>query len=85
MRQDQAVSLNIMHKMVEGLKEEYESAEVAEDKEKVTEILVFMLAVFLTGLIGGEVTKLILGDVRKIFEEARYHHKRLHIVLPLRG
>ena len=84
-RQDLAISLDVIHKMVEGLEEEYEVAKTADEKEKVADILVFVLAAFLAGLRGGEVTKLILGEVRNVFEEARYHHKCPHVVLPLRG
>ena len=54
MRQDLVVSLDVMHKMVEGLEEEYEVAETIEEKEKVTDLLVFVLVAFLAGLRGGK-------------------------------
>ena len=53
-RQDLVVSLDVMHKMVEGLEEEYEVAETIEEKEKVTDLLVFVLVAFLAGLRGGK-------------------------------
>ena len=77
--------LDVIHKLVEGLEEEYKLAEDVDEKEKLADLAVFILVTFLAGLIGELVTKLTLEEVRRLFEESRYHHKRPHVVLPLRG
>ena len=51
-RQDLAVSLDVIQKILEGLEEKYEVEKTAEEKEKMTELLVFVLAAFLAGLRG---------------------------------
>ena len=62
-RQDLVVSLEVIHKLVEGLEEDYKSARDVKGREKLADLAVFVLAAFLAGLRGGEVTKLILGEV----------------------
>ena len=84
-RQDIVVSLDVVHKLVEDLEEEYKLAGDVDEMVKLTDLAVFVLAPFLAGLRGEEVTKLILEEVRRVIGESRYHHKRPHIVLLLRG
>ena len=54
-------------------------------KERIVNIVVFILASFLGGLRGEETLKLVLGESRDFIDESETHRKYKHVVLPLRG
>ena len=83
--QDQAVTLAVMHKLVDGLEKDYKASRVEEERDGFVDQDIFVLAAFLAALRGEEVFKLVLGEVRTYFAEARSNSKLPHVVLPLRG
>ena len=82
---DKAITLDVAHRLVEGLELEYLNSSNDVDKEKFADMAVFILASFLAGLRGEETLKLVLGETRDYLEEAENHYKLKHVVLPLRG
>ena len=83
--QDKAITLDVVHRLVEGLEQEYLNSSNDIDKERVVDMAVFILASFLAGLRGEETLKLVLGETRDYIDEAENHYKFKHVVLPLRG
>ena len=84
-RQDQAITLNVIHKLVEVLKQNYKHCLTDNAKERIADLAVFTLASFLAGLRGEETMKMVLGETRDFIDESESHHEYPHIVLPLRG
>ena len=83
--QDKAITLGMVHRLVEGLELEYLNSSNDVDKEEFADMAVFILALFLAGLRGEETLKLVLGETRDYLEEAENNYKLKHVVLPLRG
>ena len=71
--QDKAVTLEVVHKLIEGLEVEYARASGDQLKESIVDMGVFILASFLAGLIGEETLKLVLGETREYLDEAENH------------
>ena len=74
-----------MHKLVDGLKIGFGQVATEVTKERIVNIVVFILASFLGGLRGEEILKLVLGETRDFIDESETHWKYKHVVLPLRG
>ena len=83
--QDKAVTLEVIHKLVEGLEEDYLEGKTYREKEKIADIAVFILGSFLGGLRGEETLRIVLGEAREFLEEGEANGKHSHVVLPLRG
>ena len=83
--QDKAVTLEVVHKLIDGLEVEYTRASSDKFKEHIVDMGVFILASFLAGLRGEETLKLVLGETRDYLDEAENHRSYKHVVLPLRG
>ena len=83
--QDQAVTLGVVHKLVDGLERDFIASRIDEEKDSLVDQAIFILAAFLAALRGEEVFKLVLGEARTYFAEARRNAKFPHVVLPLRG
>ena len=71
----------MINKLVEGLELEYINSSNDANKGIVVDMAVFILASFLTGLQGEKTLKLVLGDTRDYFGEAKNHYKFKCIVL----
>ena len=84
-RQDKAVTLAVIHKLMEGLEEEYLGSRTEEERGELADMSVFILASFLAALRGEETLKISLGETRDYYAEAENNIKHKHIVLPLRG
>ena len=83
-RQDQAVSLAVVYKLVDGLDRDYLAREIEEKREGFVDQAIFDLAAFLAAMREEKMSKLVLGEVRSYFAEARRNSKFPHAVLPLR-
>lgn len=83
--QDKAITLDVVHRLVEGLELEYLNSPNNLDKQNFVDMTVFILASFLAGLRGEETLKLVLGETRDCLEEVENHYKFKHVVLSLRG
>ena len=83
--QDKAITLAVIHKVVESLETEYESRRCDGERETIVNVAVFVLASFLVALRGEETLKIILGETRNYFEESQGSLQHKHAVLPLRG
>ena len=83
--QDQAITLEVVHRLVDNLERDYKDSGGNDKKEHIANQTVFILAAFLAALRGEEVFKLNLGETRKFFLEATRNVKHPHVVLPLRG
>ena len=79
------MTLEMIHKLVEGLEDEYVIATSDGDKESIVDMGVFILASFLAGLRGEETLKLVLGETRDYIHESENHRTYKYVVLPLRG
>ena len=69
--QDKAVTLEVVHKLIEGLEVEYARASGDQLKESIGDMGVFILASFLAGLRGEETLKLVLGETRDYLDESK--------------
>ena len=58
------MTLNVVHKLIKGLEDEYVRAISDHDKESIVDMGVFILASFLAGLRGEEALKLVFGETR---------------------
>ena len=83
--QDKAVTLEVVHRLVEGLESEFKRSVDRDEQWNLVDQAVFILAAFLGALRGEEVFKLVLGAVRDYYEEATSNTKLPHVVLPLKG
>ena len=83
--QDQAITLAVIHKLIEGLDIDFNQSKSIEEKEGIADQAVFVLAAFLAALRGEEVFKLVLGEDRDFLLEGRNIRVHPHVVLPLRG
>ena len=68
--QDKAVTLEVIHKLIDGLEDEYVRGTSDRDKEIIVDMGVFILASFLAGLRGEEILKLVLGETRDYIHES---------------
>ena len=59
-RQDQAITLKVLHMLVEILEQDYEHCLTNNDKERIADLAVFTLASFLAGLRGEETMQMVL-------------------------
>ena len=59
-RQDQQITLKVLHKLVEILEQDYEHCLTNNDKERIADLAVFTLASFLAGLRGEEIMQMVL-------------------------
>ena len=84
-KQDKAVTLDVIHRLIEGLEEDFLTELDPAAKEKISDAALFILASFLGGLRGEETLKLVLGEARQYITEAENHCKHKHVILPLRG
>ena len=84
-RQDKAITLEVIHKLMEGLEEEFLGSRSNEERSALADMAVFSLASFLAALRGEETLKISLGETRNYFAEAENNLKHKHVVLPLRG
>ena len=69
-KQDKAVTLDVVHRLVEGLKKDFLSEQDQAAKEKVADAAVFILVSFLGGVRGEETLKLVLREAKKYIVEA---------------
>ena len=83
--QDKAVALEVIHKLVEGLEEDYLEGKTDREKEKIADTALFNLRSFLAGLRGEETLRIVLRESRDFLEEGEANEKHNHVVLPLRG
>ena len=83
--QDKAVTLEVVHKLIEGLEDEYGRASGDQVKENIVDMEVFILASFLAELRGEETMKLVLGEICDHLDESENRRTYKHVVLPLRG
>ena len=72
--------MNVIHKLVEILKQNYEHYLTNNAKERIADLAVFTLASFLAGLRGEETMKMVLGETRDFIDESESHHEYPHIV-----
>ena len=84
-KQDKTVTLDVIHRLIEGLEEYFLNELEPAAKEKISDAALFILASFLGGLRGEETLKLVLGEARQYITEAENHCKHKHVILPLRG
>ena len=83
--QDQAIILVVMYKLIEGLDFDFARSKSNEEKGRIADQAVFVLAVFLAVLREEEVFKLVLSEARGYLLEGRNNRIHPHVVLPLRG
>ena len=83
--QDQAITLAVMHKLIEGLDFDFDRSKSNEEKGVIADQAVFVLAAFFAALRGEEVFKLVLGEAREYLLDGRNSRIHPHVVLPLRG
>ena len=81
--QDQAVTLGVVHQLIEGLERDFIASKIEEEKDSLTDQAIFTLEDFLAALREEEVLKLVRGETRTYFAEARRNTKLPHVVLPL--
>ena len=60
--QNQAISLEVIHMLVDDLEKEFSKSKDERKKEYLSDLAVFILAYFLAGLRGEETFKLLLGE-----------------------
>ena len=75
----------MVHQLIEGLERDFIASKIEEEKDSLVDQAIFTLEDFLAALIGEEVLKLVWGETRTHFAEARRNTKLPHVVLPLRG
>ena len=83
--QDKAVTLDVVHKVIEGLEVDYLEERNDGAKEKIADVAVFVLASFLAALRGEETLKIVLGETKEFYKEGQSHGNHKHVILPLRG
>ena len=83
--QDQAITLEMIYRLVDNLEKDYRDSGGNEKREHIANQAVFMLAAFLAAIRGEEVCKLNLGETRKFFLESTGNVKQPYIVIPLCG
>ena len=83
--QDQAVTLKVVHRLVDNLEWDYRDSGGNEKKEHIANQAVFILEAFLVALRREEVFKLNLGETVTFFWEATGNVNQPHILLLLRG
>ena len=74
--QDQAVTLGVVHKLVDEFERDYQSSEIEEKRDSVVDQTVFILVVLLV---------VLRGEARTYFAESRRNTTLSHDVLPPRG
>ena len=84
-RQDKVVILEFVHRMIEGLEEEFLRAKMDIVRGELCDMAVFVLSSFLAAFRGEETFKISLSETRDYLAEARGNTKHGHEVLPLRG
>ena len=84
-RQDKTVTLEVAHRMIEGLEKEFLRAKADIIRGDLCDIAIVFLFSLLAVLRGEETLKISLSKTRDYFEEARGSAKHGYIVLPLRG
>ena len=84
-RQNEAVTLEVVHNMIEGLEEEFLREKTNIIRGDLCDMAVFVLSSFLSALRGEETLKISLSETRYYFAEARGNAKHGHVVFPLRG
>ena len=85
MRQDKVVILEVIHRLMEGLEEEYLKPGTDDERGILVDISVFILASFLETLRRRGDFEIRLGKTMNYCEEAEKNLKHKHVVLPLRG
>ena len=85
LRQDKGVTLEVIHRVMEGLEDEHVETKNDEEKRSLADIAVFVLVSFLAALRGEETLKISLGDTRDYYEEAKRKLQLKHVVLLLRS
>ena len=83
-RQDKAVTLEVVHKTIEGLEEDFLRAKTDIIRGDLCGMEVFVLSSFLAALREEEILKISLSETRDYFAEARSKAKHDHGVFPLR-
>ena len=84
-RQGKAIILEVTHRLIEELGEEYLEAGSDDERKALADMSVFVLASLLAALRGEETLKISLGNTRDYFEEAKKNLQLKHVVIPLRG
>ena len=67
--QDQAVTLGVVHQLIEGLERDFIASKIEEEKDSLVDQATFILVAFLAALRGDEVLKFVLGKTRTYFFE----------------
>ena len=81
--QDKNVTLDVVHKLVEGLQVDYHEGGEDREKEKIADVAVFVS--FLAGLRGEEILRIVLGETKDFPEVGQAQGNRKHMRLPLKG
>ena len=71
----------MVHQLVEGLERDFLARKNEEEKDSLVDQAIFILVAFLAALRGEEVLKLVLGETRTYFAEARRNTKLSRVVL----
>ena len=79
--QDQVLPLEVIHKLMDDFDDNFCGSQVEREIESIVDQTIFVLV----PLKGTEVLKLVLGEVRDYFTEARKNVKLPKVVLPLQG
>ena len=83
--QDKNVTLDVVHKLAEALEVDYFKGGGDREKEKIADVVVFVLVSFLAGLRGEEILRIVLGETMDFPEVGQAQGNRKHMRLPLRG
>jgi hypothetical protein len=83
-RSDFALSIQVLHRILGHLDNEWTKARTSAGRQAVVEIAIFLVVAFGLGLRGEEVVKMDIAGFLKYFEAGR-DHLSPHVMIPLLG